>query len=463
MSIEHEVLLMPARKFNKKAFRKLLKNEQFDELRNTIALTDPADLADILEELDAHEVEQAFTILDNETASEVIVEMGTNDVEEVVEHMPADRLAGMLREMAPDDAADFFNELDQEDQDEILPYLNNKERQELKELTDYEEDSAGGLMTPELCAVSSAATVEQAIHAMTQADFSDPITMIFVVDNERHLVGAIHISELIAKPCKEKVADVADKDIITAHVDDSSNDIALDFRKYDLYVMPVVDYDEKLVGRITADDVMDVMDEEAAEDIAKLAGAPDIETKEDSPVAIVRLRLPWLMITMIAGTLVSLIIQKIVNINGAEKLAAFIPVILAMGGNTGMQASAVTIRSIALGEIELNHLMNIFSREFMVGAIMGVTCGVLTAMTVWINLTVFADAIDPAAMVRLMIIVGISMFVAMSFAAFTGTMLPIVLNQFKIDPALATGPFVTTGNDLSASLIYLVMCSILLN
>ena len=162
---------------------------------------------------------------------------------------------------------------------------------------------------------------------------------------------------------------------------------------------------------------------------------------------------------MFAGTLVSLVIQRIVNINGAENLAAFVPVILAMGGNTGMQASAVTIRSIALGEIELDRLMTVFGRELMVGALMGVTCGILAGMIVWLNLSVFGNATASTPMLRLMIIVGISMFIAMTFAAFTGTILPIVLNQFKIDPAVATGPFVTTGNDLSASLIYLLMCS----
>lgn len=454
---------MAKRKFNKKAFRKLLKQQQFEELRNTIAATDPADLADILEELRAEEVEQAFDILDNETASEVIVEMETGDAEDVIESLPPARLAGILREMAPDDAADFFNELDQKDQDEILPFLNNKERQELKELTEYDDDSAGGLMTPEVCAVASNATVEQAISAMTKAEFADPITMIFVVDSEYHLTGSIHISELIAKPCTAKIADVITKDIITAHVDDLRQDIALKFRKYDLYVMPVVDDDGKLVGRITADDVMDVMDEEAADDIAKLAGAPDIETKEDSPLTIVRLRLPWLMITMMSGTLVSLVVQQIINIHGAEKLTAFVPVILAMGGNTGMQASAVTIRSIALGEIELDRLMNVFGRELRIGAMMGIICGILAGMIVWLNLTVFGNVVISTPMPTLMAIVGISMFIAMTFAAFSGTMLPIVLNQFKIDPALASGPFVSTSNDLSASLIYLLICSILLN
>jgi magnesium transporter len=389
--------------------------------------------------------------------------MEAGEVEDVIDSLSPDRLAGMIREMAPDDAADFFNDLDQKEQDEVLPYLNNKERAELKELTDYEEDTAGGLMTPEVCAVSSSVTVQQAINALAKADFSDPVTMIFVVDAQHHLVGSIHISELISKPGKALIKDVVNKDIEVARVDEPSWDTALDFRKYDLYVMPVVDAENRLLGRITVDDVMDVMDEEAADDIAKLSGAPDIEAREDSPLSIVKLRLPWLMITMFTGTLISLIVQKIINIQSAGKLAAFVPVILAMGGNTGMQASAVTIRSIALGEIEFGRLFVVFAREILVGAIMGIVCGVMTAFIVWLNLTFFGGMHASAVMIKMMFVVAASMFIAMSFAAFTGTMLPIVLNQLKIDPAVATGPFVTTGNDLSASLIYLGMCYILLN
>ena len=193
-----------------------------------------------------------------------------------------------------------------------------------------------------------------------------------------------------------------------------------------------------------------------------MAGAPDIEHNESSPLSIVRLRLPWLLVTMVTGTLVSFIIQKITSIERAVCLVAFIPVILGMGGNTGMQATAVTIRSIALGEIKFSRLAGIFRREMLVGAMMGTVCSIIIAAVVWINLMYFAKVDPGISLVRLIMVVTCSMFSAMTFAALTGTVFPIVLHRFNIDPAVASGPFVSTGNDLSASLIYLVMCYLML-
>lgn len=445
-----------------KLLRELLEEKAFEEIRRSLADTDPADLADVFDELESEELEQLFKILDNEKASEVIVEMESDEIDEVVDKFPPSKIADIIREMAPDDAADFFNELDAHDQGQVLHFLKPPERKELTDLTHYPEDSAGGRMTSEVCAVSSDATVQQAISAMAAADFSDPITMIFAIDHNGCLDGCIHISELISKPGKSKVKDVIEEPLVVAHVTDDQMDVARNFQKYDLYVMPVVDGENHLVGRITADDVMDVFDEEAAEDMARMSGAPDIEHRIESPLSIVKLRLPWLMVTMFAGILVSFVVQEIVAFEKAALLAAFVPVILAMGGNTGMQASAVTIRKIALGEIEFKSLFSIFLRELLVGAIMGIVCGCLISLGVWFNLTFFADKEITVSVYRLMLVVSFSMFTAMSFAALSGTVMPILLNRFKIDPAVASGPFITTGNDLSASLIYLAMSTLLL-
>ena len=445
------------------SIRDLLERKSYDEIRKSIALTDPADLADIFDELESEELEDLFKILDNETASEIIVEMESDEIDEVVEKFPPSKIADIIREMAPDDAADFFNDLDADEQGKVLHFLKPPEIKELIDLTNYPEDSAGGKMTSELCAVSRDATVEQAINALAKADFSDPITMLFAVDREKKLAGCIHISNLISKPGKSLVGDVIEEPVAVALVDDDQQDVAQEFRKYDLFVMPVVDHEKHLVGRITADDVMDVFDEEAAEDMARMSGAPDIEHKVDSPFAIVKLRLPWLMITLVAGVLVSFVVQKIVSLQNASMLAAFVPVILAMGGNTGMQASAVTIRSIALGEIEFKSLFAVFTRELLVGAMMGIVCGCLISLGVWLNLSYFADAPPEISIIRLLLVVSCSMFAAMSFAALSGTVMPIILNRFKIDPAVASGPFVTTGNDLAASLIYFGMCVMLLS
>ncbi len=446
----------------KDEIRRLLEARDSDELKLRLGDTDPADAADLLEELDSDELEQIFSILDAEVASEVIVEMDSNDIDDVVETLPPERLAGMIAEMAPDDAADFFSELDKDEQAKVWHLLDKEDKQELRSLLNYEEDSAGGIMTPELCAVAATATVQQAFAAIAENDFSDPISMIFVVDNEQKLLGSISISELIVKPKNALMKDVAEPPQAVAEVNEDQEDIANDFRKYDLYVMPVVDENYRLVGRITADDVMDVMHEEASEDFAHIAGAPDIEHNEDSPLRIVRMRLPWLMITLFTGMLISAIVQKIIGLKNAESLAAFVPVVLAMGGNTGMQASTVTIRSIALGEIGIGKLLGVLSREILVGFIMGVICGLLVACVVYFALHFFPDQLSQPPL-RLSVIIGASMCAAMTFAAVAGSMMPILLNQLNIDPAVASGPFVTTGNDLSASLIYLLMCYILLS
>ncbi len=447
---------------DKKNIQQLLETKKFDELRDQFSCADPADVADVLDELESSELELVFSILDNEVASEVLSEMDSEEIEDILESLHPSRLAKVMEEMAPDDAADLFNEMDVQEQNRILHFFDPAKKKEIQELALYREDTAGGLMTPEFYAVSSEDTVRQAIGALAEADYSDPITSVFVVDKEGRLVGNISISELISKPGKALVKEVVDPNPVFAFVDEDQVEVAHKVRKYDLLVIPVVDRDKKLIGRITVDDIIDVIDEEASEDMAWMAGAPDIEHNESSPLSIVRLRLPWLLVTMVTGTLVSFIIQKITSIERAVCLVAFIPVILGMGGNTGMQATAVTIRSIALGEIKFSRLAGIFRREMLVGAMMGTVCSIIIAAVVWINLMYFAKVDPGISLVRLIMVVTCSMFSAMTFAALTGTVFPIVLHRLNIDPAVASGPFVSTGNDLSASLIYLVMCYLML-
>ena len=448
---------------DQKYIQQLLNEKKFDELRHQFTTTDPADVADALDELDSDEVELIFSILDNEVASEVLSEMDSDEIEDVIEKLPPSRLAKVMEEMAPDDAADLFNELDTNEQNEILHYFEPEKKREIQDLAHYEEDTAGGLMTTEMCTVSSEATVQQAIASIAEADYSDPVSSVFVVDQYGKLVGDVNISELISKPGKSLVKDVIEPDPVYAMVDEDQVEVARKVRKYDLLVIPVVDHDMKLIGRITVDDIIDVIDEENAEDMARMAGAPDIESNESSPLSIVRLRLPWLLVTMVTGTIVSFIVQKITGIEKAVCLVAFIPVILGMGGNTGMQAAAVTIRSIALGEIKFSRLAGIFQREMLVGAMMGMVCSIIIAGVVYVNLIHFSHLDPQVSLLRLILVVGCSMFCAMTFAALTGTVFPIVLHKMNIDPAVASGPFVTTGNDLSASLIYMLVCYFMLS
>jgi magnesium transporter len=436
---------------------KALDHAMEGDVKEFLASIEPADAADILAEANVETRVRALAILNPETAADILIEFDENDLEDTIQRMTPENISAALGEMAPDDRADVFRLIDETKRGKILPSLSAADRMELNKLLGYEEDSAGDLMTPELCSIRADATVQEAIRAIASREFDDPISMIFAVDDEGRLKGAISVSELLPKPRGSKIGDVIEEVPIFAGPDEDQESVANNFRKYDLYVMPVVDSDGKLVGRITADDVMDVMQEEAVEDIAHMAGAPDMERNEDSPFRVAALRLPWLLITMCSGIVISVIIQKMIGLTSIEGLAAFVPVIMAMGGNTGMQASAITVRGIALGEIEFGKLARIFAKEMFVGMLMGCVCGVVTGCIIWANLTFFGGlaTVPPA---KLGFVVAISMCSAMTFAALSGTLLPIVLHKMKIDPALASGPFVTTGNDLSASTIYFLIC-----
>lgn len=448
-------------KLTSEQLEKLLDAGNNAEILRQLDAMDPADVADLLEEIGTGEQERVFTILDADLASEVLVEMEPGEVDDFVDRIPPQKLAEMISEMAPDDQADFYGNLDEDDQQKILEYLPEEDRGDLKKLLGYDEDSAGGIMTPELCAVQVSATVQQAIFSLAEQEYDDPISMIFGVDKEYHLKGSIHVSELLSKPRTSKIADVIEDIQAFARTDEDQESIANNFRKYDLYVMPVVDQHGVLVGRITADDVMDVIQDEAKEDIARMAGAPDMERNEDSPIAVARLRLPWLMVTMLTGLVISLIIQKMIGLTQIEGLAAYVPVVMAMGGNTGMQASAITVRGIALGEIEFGRLFKISLREIFVGVLMGIVCGIVAGVIVWLKLYKFGG-ISTVSPVQLACVVAVSMCIAMGFAALCGTLLPIILHKWKVDPAVASGPFVTTSNDLAASMIYFAMCYFLL-
>jgi len=448
--------------FTIEQLEKLLNTSSYSELINKLDAMDPADVADLLEEIPPEQQDKIFSILDAEKASDVLIELEQNELDDFIERAEPKELAKFIGEMAPDDQADILAIVDTVNRNKVMDFLPEDERHKLRALLGYDEESAGGIMTPELCVVPINATVQEAVMAIAEREFDDPISMVFAIDKQGRLQGAAHISELLSKPGNAKMRDVIEKVQAVAKVDEDQESIANNFRKYDMLVMPVVDDNGVLVGRITVDDVMDVMQEEAVEDIAHMAGAPDMEKHEDSPVKIVALRMPWLMITMFAGLINSIIIQKMIGLTTIEGLAAYVPVVMAMGGNTGMQASAITVRGIALGEIEYGKLFKLSLKEILVGVLMGISCGTVTAFLVYGKL-VFIGGVTAVPPLKLAFVVGISMCTAMGVAALCGTILPIILHKWKIDPALASGPFVTTGNDLAASMIYFAMCILLLH
>ncbi len=443
----------------------LVAHERWQAFRRAVTLLDPADLADLIEELPSDSRDAVFQQLDLETASDVLVELQPGYLDDVVEDMSSDHIADLAEQMAPDEAADFISELEDKQVAEVLAAMEPAERHEVRELLRYEEDSAGSIMTPEIVAAPRTATVAQTVQSLAETELSDPVFNVYVVEPEsRELLGLVNVSELLAATPDTTLETLADRDYIYAAPGDDQQDVARRFRKYNLWVMPVVDENRRLLGRITVDDVIDVVHEEADEDLAHLVGAPDIDEEEISLLRITRMRLPWLIITMCAGLINSVIIKTMMQATDIVAIAIFVPAILAMGGNTGMQSSAICIRGIALGERKYGRLFNIMWREIRVGISLGIVCGLVTTLLVAAVVSAAGTPTGPATLTpcRLGLAVGIAMCNAMAFASSFGAVVPIILHRFRIDPALASGPFITTSNDLSASLIYFLTCVLLL-
>ena len=442
--------------------REILLAERLDEFRARARRMDPADLADFIEDLESDEErERVFQLLDAETASEMIVELESALAEDLLEDMPSHEIASLAAQMAPDEAADFIGEMDEPRGAEVLAAMGPDARADVADLLRHGEDTAGGLMTTEVFSCTEGETVGDVRRRLLSSRFSDPVLHAYVVSVENgRLLGYVPLQELIAADANAPIRTLIHDECVFCAVGDDQQSVAMLFRKYDLWVIPVVDENHRLAGRITVDDVIDVVYEEADADLAHMVGAPDIEEEEAALFRVTRLRLPWLLITMFAGLLNSMVIRAMMHITTQEMLAIFVPPILAMGGNTGMQSAAVCVRGIALGERKYNRIWSVVRREIRVGLCLGLVCGLLTGATVWAAMSwlVSRPSLPP---LRLGLTVGLAMTNAMVFASSFGALVPIVLHRAGIDPAVASGPFISTSNDLSATLIYFATCALI--
>ncbi|MCF7853947.1 MAG: magnesium transporter [Candidatus Pacebacteria bacterium] len=454
---------MPYEDYIYKDLQTLLEERKWGELVRVLKSMDPADTADFLEDLAPENRDTMFALLDAQTASDIIVELESSYVDDVVEDMEEARIAHLADQMAPDNAARFLNDLDLDDDRQASVLHAMTSSAEVRALMNHEEDTAGHIMTTELCSMAPTATVKEARETLVPMELTDPILFVYVVDPDTdQLIGMVSLQQLFTAKPTDCLNAIMETDYAYCLTDEDQEDVALKFRRYDVWVMPVVDHNNRLVGRITADDIMDVLHEEADEDLAMMVGAPDIEAEEASPFGIARLRLPWLLITMFAGLLNSVIIRHILNVTGVATIAIFVPAIMAMSGNTGIQSSAIAIRGIALGYKTYGRLMRVIWREISVGVFLGLACGLLTGGIIYWVFTYTGIATGGPPPAILATAVGGAMCNAMVFATCYGAVVPIVLGRLDVDPAIASGPFVTTSNDLSASLIYFLTCILLL-
>jgi magnesium transporter len=437
------------------AIRRLMRKGALANLRRIVENTHPADLAAIFAELNDLEQGRLFQILiHSRLAGDVLSELDPEVLSGLAESLTDEELAEILSAMDSDDAADLVSLLPEERRAGILAAMNVEDSQDLGRLLRYPEDSAGGIMTPSFFAIGDALTVRETIEAIQGAQDAETVFYVYAVDGEGRLVGVVSLRQLITSAPASMLRQIMNADVIRVHVDTDQEQVARLVAKYDLLAIPVVDDDERLVGIITVDDVIDVLREEATEDVFKMAGTSQEELVYGNRVLpIARIRMPWLVVNLFGGLLTGTILWWFrATVEQIIALLSFLPVITGMGGNVGTQSSSILVRGFATGQVDFGDLRAHLWKEVRVGLLLGATCGVLVgvAAVVWHH--------NPF----LGLVVGASMVAAMTVAAAMGTLAPAFFRKLRIDPAVASGPFVTTANDITGILIYLGMATMLL-
>ena len=423
-------------------------------LRRLIDELRAADLADLIEHLEPDERLFIFKLLEPDGAGEVLVEMETPVQGSLLKDLDNESISEIVKELDSDDAADLIGDLPDERAKQIIEGVGDEVSEELEKLLPYPEDTAGGLMALEFVAVNADATVQDAIDTMREKrEEVENLYYVWVVDDFERLVGVISLKDLVLEPKDRKIRDIMNPEVISVHVDTDQEEVVQMVKKYDLVNIPVVDANHRLVGRITHDDIIDAIEEEVDEDISLMAGVIDQEIAEESALRISRARLPWLIAGLFGGLVAAAVINQFES--SLEKIIAlsfFFPVIMAMGGNTGTQAATVVVRGLATGDISLVNIGRRLWMEMRVALVNALICGVLLGVIVASWLSDYA----------LGSIVALALVLIIVNAGFIGSAVPLVLKRLKIDPALATGPFVTTSNDILSLLIYLGLVTLFL-
>jgi magnesium transporter len=427
-------------------------NKQF--LMKLIDDMRPADLADLIEHLDSSERLYVFELLEPEGAGDVLVEMESPVQESILEDLDNRAISEIVEELDSDDAADLVGDLPAERAKEIIETVGDEVSEELQKLLPYPEDTAGGIMALEFVAVKADSTVQGAIDTIREnKEEVENVYYLFVVDDFDRLVGVVSLRDLVLESPERKINDIMNPEVISVDVNRDQEEVYHLVKKYDLVTIPVVDEQHRLVGRITHDDIIDVIEEEADEDISLMAGVIHQEIAEESPLRISRARLPWLIAGLFGGVLAAVVINQFESsLETIIALSFFFPVIMAMGGNTGTQAATVAVRGLATGDIALVNIGKRLWVEMKVALFNGVICGILLGLIVGIWLSSYG----------LGSIVALSLILIILNSGVIGAAVPLALKRFNIDPALATGPFVTTSNDILSLLIYLGLVTLFL-
>ena len=433
----------------------LVEDQNDKDLKTLLNEYHHADIAEILDELDLDDAVYVIKLLDSETTSEILMELDEDIREKVLKNLSSKEIAEEVEELDTDDAADMISELPEARQAEVISQIEDEEhREEIQELLAYDEDTAGGLMAKELVKVYETWTVAGCLRRIRgQAKDVTRVHSVYVVDKQDKLVGRLSLKDLITSKSDQKISDIVKENVDWVHVNDDVEDVAKVMAKYDLEAIPVVNDDQTLVGRITIDDIIDVIREEADKDYQMAAGISQDVEADDSILKLTKARLPWLFIGMFGGLGAASIIEQFNdNMGNFIVLLSFVPLIQATAGNVGVQSSAIVVQGIANGTIDGNILKRLF-KEFLLGLVNGVA---ISLVAILITHFIFGTPYIVS------ITISIALIAVIVMAAIIGTFIPIFLNKRGIDPAVATGPFITTSNDVFGILIYFLIAKLIL-
>ncbi|PLX87955.1 MAG: magnesium transporter [Desulfuromonas sp.] len=435
--------------------KKLLRRGATTNLIKVLTKIHPADIAHLISYLDSKDQHTLFNLIpDKERAADALSELEWNLGAQLLEQLDIDTVISILHEMADDDSVELIRNLPEELADAILAAMKNEQSEELEQLLGYEEETAGGIMSTDVFSLDQSLTVRQSIEALQEATDVEMVFYVYVTDDHNHLVGVLSLRQLLTVPPATLLSDIMTTDVMRVRTDTDQEVVAEMVAKYNILAIPVVDGKGKLMGLITVDDVIDVMRQEATEDIFKMAGANEEELMYgNQSFKIARSRLPWLISTLIGGVVTgSLMWYFRMTLEQVVALITFIPVITGMGGNVGGQTSTIVVRGFATGRIDFSIIKQVFFKEMRVGLIMGTVCGLVIACIamIWHH------------NIYLGLVVGIAMAVAISVAACMGVLATSFFKRIGVDPAIASSPFVQTVNDITGILIYFSTATVFL-
>ncbi len=434
----------------------VIADKDADKARAELADLHPADIAELFQNLDEDEKEFLYGLLDEDTAADVLMELDEDERLEIISDMPAEEIARQIDHLDTDDAVDLIQQLDEEERDEVLSHIDDMEQAgDIIDLLQYDKDTAGGLMGTEMIVVNENWSMPECIKQMRlQAEEMDEIYYVYVIDNDERLKGTLPLKMMLTHPSVSKIKHVMEADPVSVKADTPIDEVALDFEKYDLVAMPVVNSIGRLLGRITVDDVMDQVRESSERDFQLASGISSDIDADDSVIAQTKARIPWLLIGIASGLLASAILGAFEEqLQAVTALALFIPIIAGTGGNVGVQASAIVVQGLANGTLDIKQFASQLGKEILIGLL---NASIMSGVVFVYNLITMPSDFGVT------VAVALSLFVVVMFGSLLGTVIPLTLEKIHINPALATGPFIQISNDIVGIIIYVQISSLCL-